>query len=1137
MSKILDFQIQPLSTDAYSLTVCERHFTQPSQQLVAATFRHRVDFLTDFSVGRLNTSTKDPAVRFDELRKIGEDLYQKLFSPAIEQVWQEYKEQSEFLILCLRFSETATNLEVLPWETLHDGTEFVAAGAMTTITRLPLDVAPPSELLPIPLPLKLFGFFASPLDLRDHERLNVEREQEILLEAINNPAGQGRMSADFEDEAKLEILERSLLDGYHILHFTGHGISPREGGGLLLEDAHGNRLPTSIAELVQAVESGVGSLRLAVISGCQTARTLHAGAFSDLARELLRQRVPAVIAMQFSITDEGGLIFAEVLYKEIARGVELERAVDAARRAMLKDERFFINNDALAIVLLTGNGACLQTADGEGESPKAEPGATYLGDRLDPLARGFYGRRREYRKIRDAVLHQDRRAIIIHGIGGIGKTALLTHAINRLRPRFKDVMSFDCRRAALAPETILLELHRYFAMQGMPQLQPLIGRNVPPEKLAHEIARRLTDWPLLIVFDNFEMQLDEHRAIASEHLHVFLMTLVRTTETGSRFLFTTRHLFDLDGGQRVQLSLSDLSRPEALMLMQKLPNLAQASYRDKLAALEKFGGHPYALDMLDRHCGDQSLEQALQDVSLFQSKLREFLAIELNYRRLSARACELLNRLAAFRQGVPFEAAEWVIGKKLAYAAEHLAKLDRSNWPDEAKAMGDDEHIARLETILPERREAADVARHITELIEWGLLTPQIVEGKLDGLLVHNLVRDFCREQQTGKRWQIYLRDAAAFYVNLTKLTEQDDMSQMDVWGEMEAFELLMEAEEYMGAAELLTSAHRLLERWGFGRFLANQYVRLRTKVGMADAATISINLGIVLQGLGEYESALGQYEASLPILEEVGNRAVMASALHEIGRIHQLRGEYEAALARYEASLRIERELENNLGVAISLHQMGMIRQALKDYDAASREFETSRQMYEEIGDRAGVATALHSIGIISQVGGDYELALIRYEKSLQIRKELGDRAGIATSLHQIGMIQQTRGEFEAALERYEAALCIKEELGNSANVAITQAQIANLLMELKQYAEAFPRLLFALVTFAESKAPSIQAVAMSLAFLRAHWGATNFDAAYRQAMGEEVPAELRNASEAAEGHIPIGQAELEVRANVHDT
>ncbi|MFN7999566.1 MAG: CHAT domain-containing protein [Acidobacteriota bacterium] len=306
MPSILDFQIQPLSAESYSVTVCERGSAQP---LASATFSHRVDFLTDFSVDRLNATTKDPAERFDELQKLGRELYQKLFPPAVEQVWQAYKQRSEFLTLCLRFAEGATKLEVLPWETLHDSAEFIAAGAKTTLTRLPWMSRRQAHCRRFRNRSSSSGFFASPLDLQDHERLNAEREQEILLEAISDPAAAGRISADFEDEAKLEILERSLRDGYHILHFTGHGISPRDGGGLLLEDAHGKKLPASIADVMQAVEARPRRKSQAAVGcnfSCQTARTLHAQGFNDLARELLRQRVPAVIAMQFPSATKAG---------------------------------------------------------------------------------------------------------------------------------------------------------------------------------------------------------------------------------------------------------------------------------------------------------------------------------------------------------------------------------------------------------------------------------------------------------------------------------------------------------------------------------------------------------------------------------------------------------------------------------------------------------------------------------------------------------------------------------------------------------------------------------------------------------------------------------------------------------------
>ena len=71
------------------------------------------------------------------------------------------------------------------------------------------------------MPLKMLAVISSPLDLADNQRLQIEREQEILLQAVNTPAGRGRLQVDFEDEAKLDILESSLKAGYQILHFTG----------------------------------------------------------------------------------------------------------------------------------------------------------------------------------------------------------------------------------------------------------------------------------------------------------------------------------------------------------------------------------------------------------------------------------------------------------------------------------------------------------------------------------------------------------------------------------------------------------------------------------------------------------------------------------------------------------------------------------------------------------------------------------------------------------------------------------------------------------------------------------------------------------------------------------------------------
>src|SRR5262249_29407290 len=238
MLTILDFQLTGIALEKFHLDVRERGNSQP---LASAAMEYRLDFMAGFELERLDYDRRNPRGRIELLRAYGTRLYEKLFaSPDVRRVWQEYRERSRFLVLCLRIHDNAAGLEALPWETLHDGEEFIAGGATTEITRLPLGVEPQAALPALSFPLRLLSFASSPLDLKENERLNVEAEQEILLRAVNDPAGQGRLMVDFEDEARREILEGSLdSGGYHILHYTGHGVSPKNGGGLLFENASG----------------------------------------------------------------------------------------------------------------------------------------------------------------------------------------------------------------------------------------------------------------------------------------------------------------------------------------------------------------------------------------------------------------------------------------------------------------------------------------------------------------------------------------------------------------------------------------------------------------------------------------------------------------------------------------------------------------------------------------------------------------------------------------------------------------------------------------------------------------------------------------------------------------------------------
>jgi CHAT domain-containing protein len=73
------------------------------------------------------------------------------------------------------------------------------------------------------------------------------------------------------------------------------------------------------------------SLRLVVLNACEGARISPEDPFSGVAQTLVRESIPAVIAMQFEITDDAAVAFAEDFYRATAQGYPVDAALTAAQ--------------------------------------------------------------------------------------------------------------------------------------------------------------------------------------------------------------------------------------------------------------------------------------------------------------------------------------------------------------------------------------------------------------------------------------------------------------------------------------------------------------------------------------------------------------------------------------------------------------------------------------------------------------------------------------------------------------------------------------------------------------------------------------------------------------------------------------
>ena len=112
------------------------------------------------------------------------------------------------------------------------------------------------------------------------------------------------------------------------------GFDPETGGGYIqLSGENGTARPVSAVDLARLI-SEIPSLRLIVLNACESAFSSTEGIFTSTAAKLVREGVPAVVAMQYEITDDAALVFASAFYGQIAQGVSVDRAMTRAREAV-----------------------------------------------------------------------------------------------------------------------------------------------------------------------------------------------------------------------------------------------------------------------------------------------------------------------------------------------------------------------------------------------------------------------------------------------------------------------------------------------------------------------------------------------------------------------------------------------------------------------------------------------------------------------------------------------------------------------------------------------------------------------------------------------------------------------------------
>jgi tetratricopeptide (TPR) repeat protein len=999
-------------------------------------------------------------------------------------------QSDRLLVLAIDCSQ---GLAVLPWETLHDGRQFLIDGVnpkIVPVRWLPKKENLPTEALP-ERPLQVLFMATAPEEVEPV--LAFEVEESLILQAT---AGMG-LDLRVEESGcltELKALWGRLGGNFDVFHLSGHaGITSGEKVEpvFITESETGECVYATAQDLAQVFQPRFPALIF--LSGCRTGQGMAnqaETAVSSMAEQLIQQGAIAVLGWGLPVFDRTAIFAAMALYQGLAEGRTLPEALALTYTALRQQK---VTDWHLLRLYVQGNGiGALVAPPGDFIYERSQPQQLFL----DPLTQQvrvaapdeFVGRRR----ILQAGLRQLRknRGLLLYGLGGVGKSTIAARLLERLRGYERLVI-----HRGLDEDKLISLLSQYCQTETG---QGILSEKLPLRQRLSKFLKSGLNQPkeqLIFVLDDFEANLQargESWILSTEAAPIFeaLLEAIAQSPLAHRFLITCRYQFELEPrlqryflAKQVQaLRGADLTKKCQRLLSFSTDSTVEADLRDQAQAIAD--GNPRLLEWLDLLLQQSDLDMT-SILAEMRGKEQEFLEDILAEQLLAQQSAAFRQLLALgliFRVPVP-QAALAAVWEGAESPRLRLPPFQRGARGDHEDLGGNGDEQRKLEVIeetgsprlqFPTLERGADElecclergrALGLIEVFERPNTLPTYrVPRLLSGLVVlpgdgevlakvgaevlHRLwwESDFeINEEQAleihrlalaGKAGEIAVKIAnrlTAQWNNKSRFWEVVKVCRetLAIINDYRIFHNLALAQQELGEIEAAT-------------FYYQQALETCPVEDEKENSAIIHNLATLYMFQGEIDQAIALYQQSIEIEEKIGDVQGKAATLHEIARIYANQGEIDQAIALYQQSLEITEKIGDVKTKASTLHQLAGIYANQGEIDQAIALFQQSLELTEKIGNVQGQAATLHQLAGIYANQGEIDQAIALFQQSLELNEKIGDVQGKAATLHEIARIYANQGEIDQAIALYQQSIEIEEKIGNVQGKATTLHQLA---------------------------------------------------------------------------------------------
>jgi len=902
--------------------------------------------------------------------------------------------------------------------------------------------------------------------------------------------------------AQLRLELQTNPGAYQIVHFDGHGAfggssdaavsahslrGPR--GQLVFEKDDGSADPVWGEQLSHLLREH--RIPIMVLNACQSGmQSAEADdAFASVATSLLRAGVRSVVAMGYSLYVSAAREFLPAFYARLFDSGSVAEATRAARQALLVNPMRlsargpYPLQDWLVPVLYQQQPLLLQFASKAKASDleiEPIPEDAKLSAREAPY--GLIGR--DYAVLAlERALRRPQAGLLVHGLGGMGKTTLMRGFIEWLSETggvqggvvwlsFTNIRTSDYVINRLVEAT--------FGAEAMAATYD--------EKLA-TLVRTLRDKPRLIVWDNFESISGAAEGHADSPMEPRdrerLRELLEQLRGGqTKVLITSRGDESWLGPTACgRMALTGLRGEESWALAEAvLADLGIKIDRNDEATvklLRTLEGHPLMMRAVLPRLKAQSASSVLAAIEEYSPEAQStdpierklFATLRFVEEGLSEEFQQLLYPLGLHESFVDADYLEWMADSAHQPCDATLIAQCLQHLEIGGLVQGRGNKVFAVHPALGRYLRVRAVRLAVDDRVAtaWQRAFVDVLADQTD-----QVVRVHMKEQQTffslfggsvvRARAIAETLDMKAAYASLTQALARYAFQRFDLHAAKQLYEVFSRhCELHEAEGQRVAPYHQL------GLVAEFQRDFVAAESWYCKALDVAERVGDEVRSAGTYHqrgniararydlpSAELWYRKAVELFERLGDEQHAAAGYSQLGVIAHMQRDLGAAEAWWRRSLDIAERLGDADGVATEYHHLGMLTEERRDFPTAEQLFSRSLEIRKRLGDDRGAALTYHALGNMAVILGDLAKAESCYVKSVEIYERSGDEHRAAETYHQLGVVAYDRGDFVTARAWYLKSVTIDERLGDMPGASMGYHELGMVARRLNDFSAA---------------------------------------------------------------------------------